>query len=90
MVKAGLSGKMHPDSLGKKFAAFMAELGLEYEMHDLRRTFITRALDLNNGNATPVMLAVGHTNSAVTMAYLRDNRVLDDEVWSPDASIRLR
>ena len=80
-IKEANKKKMHPDTLGVKFMALMQKLKLDYEMHDLRRTFITRALDI----ATPkdVMLAVGHANIQTTMLYLRDDRILDDAIYTP-------
>ncbi len=83
LIEDALSKKIHPDTLGVKFSHFIATLGMDYDLHDLRRTFITKALDKNNGNATPVMMAVGHGNTDVTMRYLRDNRNLSDEVFVP-------
>ncbi len=66
---------MHPDTLGRR----VKQYGIE--MHDLRRTFITKALDV----ATPkaVMLAVGHSNIETTMAYLQDDRELNDTIFDP-------
>lgn len=82
-VEDAVSKRIHPDTLGVKFSAFMKEMKMDYNLHDLRRTFITKALDKNNGNAKPVMMAVGHGNSDVTMRYLRDDRQLDDVVFVP-------
>lgn len=81
LIEQTLDKKIHQDTLGVKFALFMAELKLSYNMHDLRRTFITRALDV----ATPkeVMMAVGHANIETTMIYMQDDRDLDDAVWRP-------
>lgn len=83
LIQSTLNKKIHPDTLSVKFTEYMKELGFNYQMHDLRRTFITRALELNNGNATPVMIAVGHSNTNITMKYLRDNRVMDDAIFQP-------
>lgn len=76
-----LGKRMHPDTLSVKFREFMTSLKMSYELHDLRRTFITRALDKMLGNAVPVKLAVGHANTETTMKYLRDNRILADTVF---------
>ena len=75
--------RIHPDTLSYKFIEYMDSMNLPYRLHDLRRTFITRALDKNKGNALPVMQAVGHSNTDITMKYLRDNRELEFELYSP-------
>lgn len=75
--------RMHPDTLSYKFMEFMETLNFKYKLHDLRRTFITRALDINKGNALPVMLAAGHSNTDITMKYLRDNREFEFELFRP-------
>jgi integrase len=69
--------KVHPDTLGVRFD----ELGLGYKLHDIRRTFITRALEKQIPLA--VQLAVGHTSLSTTMKYVRDNREFEDVVWKP-------
>lgn len=68
--------RMHPDTLGNKFAKLMLTAGLPYQLHDLRRTFITKALNVSNGNSMPVMWAVGHASSNTTMGYAMDDRGL--------------
>lgn len=80
-IQDSLNKKIHPDTLGVKFSELMKALGMDYELHDLRRTFITRALDTNSPK--DVMLAVGHSSIEVTMKYIRDNRDLDDKVFIP-------
>lgn len=80
-ISEGLDLKMHPDTLGQRFAKLMVKLKLPYEMHDLRRTFITRALRV----AAPrdVQLAVGHASIMTTMAYAQDDRDLSNETYKP-------
>lgn len=73
--------RIHPDTLGVKFASLMSELKMKYELHDLRRTFITKALD--DHKPKEVMLAVSHSNIETTMRYLRDDRKSDDSVFVP-------
>ncbi len=84
LIRLGLNHRMHPDTLGARFVKLMKELGFKYEMHDLRRTFITKALRLQN--PVDVQHAVGHKNLATTMRYQRDDRNLDDEVFKGEAS----
>lgn len=86
LIQSTLNKKIHPDTLSIRFTEYMKDLGFSYQMHDLRRTFITRALELNNGNATPVMIAVGHSDTSITMKYLRDNRIMDDAVYNPNST----
>lgn len=81
-IESGLECRMHPDTLGKKFDKLMNDLKLPYELHDLRRTFVTRALDKHSPLA--VQLAVGHASIATTMKYVRDNRELEAKVFKPN------
>lgn len=87
IIQDAIDKRIHPDTLGVKFAAFMQSMDMTYDLHDLRRTFITKALDINNGNAKPVMMAVGHSNTDITMRYLRDDRLLDDAVFKPHKKV---
>jgi integrase len=60
----------------------MDELDFNYDFHDLRHTFITKAI-----SAYPprdVQLAAGHKSIETTMRYAHDNRNLDDEVFNPE------
>lgn len=69
---------IHPDTFGDDFTE---ATGGAFTLHDLRHTFITRAVRAQN--VRDVMLAVGHANIETTMGYLKDDRSLDDEVWRP-------
>lgn len=73
---------MHPSTLGHKFADLMEKLGYEYRLHDLRRTFITRAL--RHQDVVDVQRAAGHTDIRVTMVYLQDDRTLDEADFIPN------
>jgi integrase len=73
--------KMHSDSLSLRWDAFAADLGMDYKLHDFRRTFITRALRLYA--ARDVQMAVGHANLATTTRYAQDDRALDNDEWKP-------
>lgn len=53
-----------------------------YDLHDLRHTFITKAV--RKYNVVDVMHAVGHKNIETTMRYLHDDRTLGDEEYVPD------
>jgi integrase len=78
-IKEAQNHRVHPDTLGMYFAALMKKLKLPYQMHDLRRTFITKVLELNSPKQ--VMLAVGHANIETTMKYIRDDRAMDDSIF---------
>lgn len=83
LIKEASENKMHPDTLSSKFIEFLKKINLtQYKLHDLRRTFITRALDYYKPKE--VMLAVGHVNIEITMKYIRDDRDLLDEIYVPD------
>lgn len=81
LVEEGAAKRIHPDTLGVKFASLMRRLKMSYELHDLRRTFITKSLDEHKPRE--VMLAVSHSNIETTMKYLRDDRQSDDTVFKP-------
>lgn len=70
---------MSADTLGDEWALVTKK----YKLHDLRHTFITRAL--RNHSARDVQLAVGHENLATTMKYAHDDRDFGDEIWVPKA-----
>jgi len=82
-ISESLNLKIHPDTLSVKWDEFMEELGFDYETHDLRRTFITRAL--RKVHARDVQLAVGHESLDTTMGYAMDDRDLSDETFDPTA-----
>lgn len=81
LVEESIDKKMHPDTFSVKWVAFMKELKMDYLLHDLRRTFITKAL--RDQNARDVQLAVGHANLETTMRYAQDDRNLGDEEFKP-------
>lgn len=72
---------IHPDTLSDRWAEFMQSLGMAYDFHDLRHTFITKVI--RGHDPRDVQLAAGHKNIATTMAYLHDDRTLDDEEYKP-------
>ena len=82
---------MHPDTFTQKWTNFMNQLGYEYQLHDLRRTFITNCFRIPRGKGirgvdvmpTDIQLAVGHQSIATTMLYKQDDRKLDDRVFVP-------
>ncbi|CAM6005997.1 unnamed protein product [Sphagnum balticum] len=81
LVLQSLEYKMHPDTLSDKWDKVMKSLGMDYRLHDLRRTFITRAL--RTQNPRDVQLAVGHSDLRTTMGYAQDDRDMGDEIWKP-------
>jgi integrase len=72
---------IHPDSFTKRWNAFQESLKMTYTLHDLRHTFITKAL--RTQVARDVQLAVGHADISTTMGYAHDDRELEDEVFIP-------
>lgn len=81
MVTQSLTKKMHPDTLDQRWNEYMRGLGMDYKLHDFRRTFITKAL--RTQNPRDVQLAVGHVDLRTTMRYAQDDRTLGDEVFRP-------
>lgn len=76
-----LPDRMHPDTLTDRLAEEMKRLGLDYEMHDFRRTWITRAL--RTQPPTAVRLGAGHESLETTMAYVMDDREMIDAPYIP-------
>ncbi len=81
-IKLSLYRKMHPDTLSRRWDSFAEKLGMDYKLHDFRRTFITRALRLQVPR--DVQMAVGHADLSTTMKYAQDDRKLNGGVWKPD------
>jgi integrase len=74
---------MHPDTFYEKWCTYISSLNLSYDLHDLRRTFITKALRLHHPR--DVQMAVGHVSLTTTMGYAQDDRDTSDEVFKPEA-----
>lgn len=67
--------KMHPATYGQLFKSEMERLGFSYTLHDLRRSFITKAF--RDGKAPrDIQLAVGHADLKTTLRYAQDDRGL--------------
>ncbi|MBL7672509.1 MAG: tyrosine-type recombinase/integrase [Bdellovibrionaceae bacterium] len=75
------SAVVHPDTLGHVFKAEMKRLGFAYQLHDLRRTFITRALRVHH--YLDVKLAAGHSDIETTNKYIQDDRLLQRKQFRP-------
>lgn len=72
---------LHPRTLATIWDELMEQLGFKYNLHDIRHTWITRAIRTH----TPrdVQLAAGHVNIRTTMDYLHDDRDLADKQFKP-------
>ncbi len=77
---------MHPDTFSKRWAEFMDDLGFDYDIHDIRHTWTTKAV--RKANVRDVQLAAGHENIETTMGYLHDDRVFEDEPFVPDELLK--
>lgn len=73
---------LHPDTLTDRWNVLMEGLKLTYTFHDLRHSFITRAISAHPPR--DVQLAAGHKNIETTMRYSHDNRNLDNEEFMPE------
>lgn len=73
---------MHSDTFGKWFASEMERLKMSYGLHDLRRSFITRAFRIGQ-LPTDIRLAAGHANLETTMRYAQDDRGLQRKRYVP-------
>jgi integrase len=80
---------MHPRTLSSRFEEVIRELQKKgkfkahYTLHDLRHTFVTRAL--REQAPVDVQHAVGHKNILTTMGYQHDDRQLGDAPFKPAA-----
>lgn len=84
LVEDAQTRLMNPSTLTHKWNDLMDELGLDYDFHDLRHTFITKAI--RKYPPRDVQLAAGHKDIRTTMRYAHDDRTLDDEPFLPDAA----
>ena len=73
---------MHPDTLSARWAELMRKLKLDYTHHDLRHTWVTKALR-KQAVARDVQLAAGHKDLRTTMGYAHDDRTLSDRKFIP-------
>lgn len=76
--------QMHPDTLSRKFLNEMKRIGLPFKFHDLRRTFITRAL--RHYHYRDVQMSAGHKDLKTTMIYAQDDRQLLRKQFKPELS----
>jgi hypothetical protein len=83
-ISEALSNLMHPDTFSDRWEQLMKRLALDYDIHDLRHTWVTKAIRVQAPR--DVQLAAGHKNIQTTMRYAHDDRELDSEVFEPDAS----
>lgn len=74
--------KLHPNTVSDYFGSEMRRLKMPYEFHDLRRTFITKAL--RSYHWRDVQLAAGHYDIKTTMQYAQDDREMNNERWVPE------
>lgn len=70
-----------PKDFSNQWREFMDLLGMRYDLHDLRHTFITKAARAYAYK--DVMDAVGHNDPKTTKKYTHDDRELSDEVFKP-------
>lgn len=72
---------MHPDTISDRFEKAVSELGLSFQFHDLRRTFITNAL--RKYHFLDVRLAAGHSDLETTQKYIQDDRQIQRRKFKP-------
>ncbi len=75
---------MNPSTLTHKWNKLMVKLDMHWDFHDLRHSFITKAIRAYP--AKDVQLAAGHKDIRTTMGYSHDDRDLSGEVFTPEAS----
>lgn len=72
---------IHPDSVSDLFSRATKELNLPFQFHDLRRTWITRAL--REHNYMDVKLAAGHEDLETLQKYIQDDREINRKRFVP-------
>lgn len=82
LITENLKYPMHPDTLTDRWNDLMSSMKLDYDIHDLRHTWVTRAI--REKNPRDVQLAAGHKNIQTTMKYAHDDRELENAVWKPE------
>lgn len=84
LIEEAMPRLMHPTSLTKRWREYMISLGMTYDIHDLRHTWITRA----RAKYPPrdVQLGAGHASSETTERYSHDHREHDDKPFKPKKS----
>jgi integrase len=80
-VEAVQKYRVDADELTQKWKELMAPFKFDYDFHDLRHTFITRAMRTQHHR--DVMLAAGHKHLKTTMGYAHDDRELEDDTFRP-------
>lgn len=81
-VISQLPKPLHPDTLSRRMAATAKSLGYSYQMHDLRRTWITRALR-DGKSIAEVRDCAGHSSIETTNRYVMRDEEFDSEVFVP-------
>lgn len=73
----------NPTSFGKLFSHFMNTLEMNYTLHDLRHTWVTKMIQVHSPEE--VRRAAGHKDLTTTMKYIhKGERQTGDEVYQPD------
>jgi hypothetical protein len=81
-IETGSKKPLSPNGLTKKWNRLMKSLGMSYDIHELRHTWVTNAL-ASGHNPREVQLAAGHVNLETTMRYAHDHRSGDRVRFRP-------
>ncbi len=68
----------------------MRGLKLDYDIHDIRHSWTTRAVRVKKLHIRDVQLAAGHENIETTMGYLQDDRVFEEVPFIPTSEHRFK
>lgn len=82
-VKMQTSLMTTPDKLSKTWAKIMEALSMPYHLHDLRRTWITKAFRDPARAPDRIRINAGHSELSTTMRYNLNESMLQDETWVP-------
>lgn len=79
-IEQAIKYRVDADALSQLWKDMVDALGFKYDLHDLRHSFVTRALR-EGKTSRDVQLAVGHVHNKTTMGYAHDDRDTDGDDW---------
>ncbi len=81
-IHEGQKYLMHPDTLTHRWDVFIKGLELDYTIHELRHTWITKSRRKHKDR--DVQLAAGHTSILTTERYSHDDREFEKKIFRPN------
>ncbi|MBI3295549.1 MAG: tyrosine-type recombinase/integrase [Deltaproteobacteria bacterium] len=82
-IESGEKNLMSPSTLSDRWRELMNRLGMDYDIHDLRHTWITKAARTYQNKLIDVRDAAGHKSITTTERYLHDDRTFSNDRVRP-------